>query len=190
MAVLGLHTQTHTHTHTHTHSPIFCICTKCVRWLGVSEGRWMELNNSSVKANEPAPLMTPLSTTYYSALVIQKQTERARGIVNLRHWWTTMYCMYLSLSSIGSKTSCAVTAWLFWHNNVKWVCLRVCACLFVCLRLSLVCGRRRPTRWSSSLANKSLNRNVTGGLWKTFRLAEFRFGRWVSGQWAISIGHV
>lgn len=45
----------------------------------------MELNNSSVKANEPAPVMMPLSTTFYSALLIQKASERARGVVNRRH---------------------------------------------------------------------------------------------------------
>lgn len=36
----------------------------------------MELNNGSVKANEPAPIMMPLSTTFYSALFIQKERER------------------------------------------------------------------------------------------------------------------
>lgn len=35
----------------------------------------MELNNSSVKANEPTPVMMPLSTTFYSALFIQKERE-------------------------------------------------------------------------------------------------------------------
>lgn len=33
----------------------------------------MEQNNSSVKANEPAAVMMPLSATFYSALFIQRE---------------------------------------------------------------------------------------------------------------------
>lgn len=115
----------------------------------------MELNNSSVKANEPAPVMMPLSTTFYSALFIRKKRQRAKGIVNIRHRWTAMYCMYLS--SMGSKILCAAL-----HGYVDIImltefisgCVHMCmsACVCLCASFTLVCGCRRPTKWSSSRA--------------------------------------
>lgn len=42
----------------------------------------MEQSNSSVKANEPAAVMMPLSATFYSA---QREKVRASVQVNVRH---------------------------------------------------------------------------------------------------------